>query len=106
MAFYGCAPSPSSTDMTVPATNDREKLGRRWLLVSFVFCPCHLPIIMGVLGALFGGSAFGALVGRNTIAVGIVFGTIYAALLVIGFRHLRAATEDIDCSTGECKLPA
>lgn len=75
-------------------------------MVSFIFCPCHLPVIMGVIGVLFGGSAFGALVGRNTIAVGIVFGTIYAILLAIGFRHLRTATKGIDCRTGECELPA
>ena len=75
-------------------------------MVSFLFCPCHLPVIMAVLGVVFGGSAFGALVGRNTIGVGIVFGLIYAALLVVGFRHLRSATKDIDCSDGECTLPA
>ena len=83
---------------------DREKLGRRWVFVSFIFCPCHLPMIMAVLGVLFGGSAFGALVGRNTIAVGIVFGAIYLALLTIGFRHLRSATKGIDCTDGLCTI--
>ena len=87
-------------------TNRREKTGRKWLAVSFVFCPCHLPVIMAALGVVFGGSAFGTLVGRNTVGVGLVFGAIYAVLLVVGFRHLRAATKDIDCSTGECTLPA
>ncbi|MFT7599702.1 MAG: hypothetical protein ACI8TP_002637 [Acidimicrobiales bacterium] len=90
----------------VAATTDREKRGRKWLLVSFLFCPCHLPVIMTVLGVLFGGSAFGALVGRNTIGEGVVFGAIYAILLVIGFRHLRSATKDVDCTDGECTLPA
>lgn len=88
-----------------PAAADREKLGRKWLMVSFIFCPCHLPVIMAALGVVFGGSAFGALIGRNTIGVGIVFGAVYAILLVIGFRHLRAATRDTDCSNGECTLP-
>lgn len=88
-----------------PAVADREKRGRKWLAISFIFCPCHLPVIMAVLGVLFGGSAFGALVGENTLAVGLVFGAIYAVLLVIGFRHVRAATKDIDCSSGECSLP-
>jgi hypothetical protein len=60
---------------------------------------------MAVLGVLFGGSAFGALVGRNTIAVGIAFGAIYLVLLTVGFRHLRAATRDVDCSNGGCTLP-
>lgn len=103
MAAIDSSPSPAAS---VRSTSDREKLGRKWLLVSFIFCPCHLPVIMAVLGVLFGGSAFGALVGRNTIAVGIVFGTVYTILLVIGFRHLRAATKDIDCNDGQCTLPA
>ena len=90
--------------VSVPA--DREKKGRKWLIVSFLFCPCHLPVVMTVLGVLFGGSAFGALVSRNTIGVGIVSGVIYAILLTIGFRHLRSATKDIDCSDGECTIPA
>ncbi len=96
---------PPSTVGSAPAATDREKQGRTWLMVSFIFCPCHLPVTMSVLGVVFGGSAFGALVGRNTIGVGVVFGAIYAILLAIGFRHLRAATKDIDCSAGECTLP-
>jgi hypothetical protein len=60
---------------------------------------------MAVLGLMFGGTAFGALVGRNTMGVGVVFGLIYTVLLVVGFRHLRAATKDIDCTEGQCKLP-
>ena len=95
--------APAAT--SIQDTTQREKKGRKWLVVSFIFCPCHLPVSMAVLGVLFGGSAFGALVGRNTIGVGIVFGVIYAAFLAVGFRHLRAATRDIDCSTGECALP-
>jgi len=83
----------------------REKRGRAWLVASFVFCPCHLPVSMAVLGVLFGGSAFGALVGRNTLGVGLVFGVVYAVLLGVAFRHLRAATKGVDCSDGECVLP-
>ncbi len=58
---------------------------------------------MGVLGVLLGG--LGPLVGRNTLGVGVVFGAIYVLLLAIGFRHLRAATKDIDCAEGDCVLP-
>jgi hypothetical protein len=94
--------------VAAPATGPTasEKKGRKWLAISFIFCPCHLPVIMAVAGVLFGGSAFGALVGRNTIGVGLLFGTIYAVFLGIGFRHLRAATKDIDCSSGECAIPS
>lgn len=82
----------------------RERRGRRWLMWSFIFCPCHLPLSMAVLATIFGGSAFGALVDRNTIGVGIIFGLIYAGGVAIGFRHLRAATKGADCAAGECDL--
>ena len=82
-----------------------ERRGRRWLIWSFIFCPCHLPISMAVLAAIFGGSAFGALIGRNTLGVGIVLGTIYAIGVGIGFRHLRAAAAGKDCSGGACEVP-
>jgi hypothetical protein len=98
--------TPSFLTKPPIANKSNERKGRKWLFVSFIFCPCHLPVIMAVLGLAFGGTAFGALVGRNTIGVGLVFGLIYAVLLVVGFGHLRAATKDMDCTDGECKLPA
>ncbi|MFV0259646.1 MAG: hypothetical protein ACK5PP_14515 [Acidimicrobiales bacterium] len=82
-----------------------ERRGRRWLLWSFVFCPCHLPLTMAVLAFLFGGTAFGALIAGNRAAVGIVFGLLYAAGVAVGFRHLRRARAGYDCSGGACTLP-
>ena len=61
---------------------------------------------MAVLATVFGGTAFGSLVGRNTIAVGICFAIIYAIGVGIGFRHLRAAAQGLDCSTDSCEVPA
>ena len=94
--------------MDVPEAEpvDRERRGRRWLVVSFLFCPCHLPVIMGALGLVFGGSAFGALVSRNTLGVGLLVGAVYVMLLGVAFRELRAATKDIDCSDGACTVPS
>ena len=93
-------PTDAIERTVVPA--DPEKRGRKWLAWSFIFCPCHLPLSMAVLGFIFGGTAFGALVSRNTLGVGIAFGAIYAVGLAIGFRHIRAATKDIDCSGEDC----
>ena len=87
------------------ATSDHERRGRRWLIWSFVFCPCHLPLTMGVAATLFGGTAFGTLVGSNKLGVGLISGAMYAVGVGIGFRHLRRATKGIDCSTGSCELP-
>jgi hypothetical protein len=81
-----------------------ERRGRRWLIWSFVFCPCHLPISMAVLAAVFGGSAAGAMISRNTIGVGLALGAIYAIGVAIGFRHLRAAGLGKDCRRGDCTI--
>ncbi|MEE9417519.1 MAG: hypothetical protein V3V01_19730 [Acidimicrobiales bacterium] len=81
-----------------------ERKGRRWLIWSFIFCPCHLPISMAVLAAIFGGSAFGSLVSRNTLWVGLAFGTVYAIGVAIGFKHLRASAAGKDCSKGSCEI--
>ena len=94
----------SATDPTAP---DRlERTGRRWLLWSFVFCPCHLPLTMAVLATVFGGTAFGALVERNTLGVGMVVGTLYAIGVGIGFRYIKQATAGRNCADGSCELPA
>ncbi len=82
----------------------RERRGRRWLLWSFIFCPCHLPISMAVLAVAFGGTAFGTLISRNTLGVGIVFGLLYAAGVAVGFWHLRAAAAGQDCAGGTCDI--
>lgn len=81
-----------------------EKRGRRWLLWSFIFCPCHLPLTMAVLATVLGGSAFGAFVSRNALGVGLLVGAIYLVGVAIGFRHIRAANAGRDCSTGSCEL--
>ena len=81
-----------------------ERRGRQWLIWSFIFCPCHLPWTMSVLAAIFGGTAFGSLISRNTLGVGLIVGAIYAAGVWIGFKHLRAAAAAKDCAAGACEI--
>lgn len=59
---------------------------------------------MALLAALFGGTAFGSLVSRNALGTGLVLGAIYLTGVAIGFRYLRRATKDIDCSDGSCTI--
>ena len=93
-----------TVEPAAPDPDARERQGRRWLIWSFIFCPCHLPISMGVLAAIFGGTAFGTLVSRNTLGVGLAFGAVYAVGVGIGFRHIRAATTGRNCRDGECTV--
>lgn len=71
---------------------------------SFVFCPCHLPISMAILAAIFGGSAFGVLLSRNATRVDVVFGLVHAAGVGVGSWHLRAANAGRNCAGGSCEI--
>ncbi len=95
---------PTADD--APDAKRLERKGRRWLIWSFVFCPCHLPLSMAVLASVFGGTAMGTLISSNTLGTGIVFGSIYAVGVGIGFRYLRKATKGYDCSGDTCTIPA
>ena len=100
--------SSTMTDQQIDshgAADELERRGRRWLIWSFILCPCHLPITMAVLATVLGGSAFGAVVQRNTLMVGLVVGSIYAVGVAIGLRYVRQATKDRDCASGSCDVP-
>jgi hypothetical protein len=81
-----------------------ENRGRLWLVVSYLLCPCHLPVSMALLGAAFGGTAVGAAVTGNAWRTGLVLGALYVLALWRGFRSLRRAKarlapgERLDCS--------
>lgn len=95
-------PEPAAAGQPDPKA--LERTGRRWLVWSFIFCPCHLPLSMAVIASIFGGSAFGTLVSRNALGTGLVLGTLYAIGVGIGFRYLRKATKGIDCSGDTCTI--
>ncbi len=104
-SFFGRSSLPED-----PEARRLEKRGRRWLIVSYTLCPCHLPVTMTLLGFLLGGSAVGTVVGGNSLAVGVVLGVLYAVVLWRGFRSLRRAKRlagpggRIDCSGETCEV--
>lgn len=60
-----------------PQARQHEKRGRKWLVLSYFLCPCHLPITLALVGAAFGGTVFGAAVTGNALRVGIVMSAGY-----------------------------
>lgn len=87
-AFLGGASLP-----TDPGARAHEKRGRRLLLVSFLFCPCHVPVLLALVGALLGGTVVGAAVTGSALRVGVVLTATYAVLLWRGFRQIRRAKQ-------------
>lgn len=84
--FFGASSLP-----TDPLARSHEKRCRRWLMVSYRFCPCHIPLTLALLGALLGGSTFGAALAGNGIHVGVVLTAVYAGVLWRGFREISRA---------------
>lgn len=93
-----------------PTARRLEKRGRWWLALSYLLCPCHLPITLTLAGLAFGGTALGATIAGNAIWVGIALTFAYALVLWRGFRQLRrskqalAAGESLQCSTSGCVI--
>ncbi|HSL58731.1 MAG TPA: hypothetical protein VK866_12875 [Acidimicrobiales bacterium] len=84
--------------LTVPPA-EVERRGRRWLLGSFVFCPCHLPWTLAILGAMLGGTAFGAAIREHTVLAGVVITAVWVAGTARGFVLVRMAEK------GTCPPP-
>lgn len=80
-------------------TEPLERRGRRWIFGSFIFCPCHLPLTLGILATVLGGSALGAMVRDHAWLAGSVITAAWVAGTWRGFRLVRLAEK------GACPLP-
>lgn len=98
-AFVGSASLPADLD-----ARRAEQRGRRWLVLSYALCPCHLPLVLALIGAGLGGTA---LAGASRWGVGAVLGTLWVLVLWRGFRQIRRANAieagaSHTCPSGSC----
>jgi len=96
-------PEPTTTgDPTSAATIDPrslERRGRWWLAVSFLFCPCHLPLTLGLLAGVFGGTALGALLRDHAWVAGGIIAATWVAGTARGLLWIRRAERgDLTCA--------
>ena len=76
-----------------------ERRGRWWLAVSFLFCPCHLPLTIGLLAGVFGGTALGALLRDHAWVAGGVIAATWLAGTARGLVWIRRAERgDATCA--------
>lgn len=68
-----------------------ERRGRRWLIWSFLACPCHLPLTLAVVGAVLGGTALGALLREHTLLAGLIVASVWIAGTARGLMLVRQA---------------
>ena len=84
---------------TVPGPPPLERRGRRWIFGSFALCPCHLPLTLGILVTVFGGTAAGAVLRDNTVLAGLAISAAWIAGTWRGFRLVRRGRR------GACLVP-
>ena len=95
--------SPPSSESTVPSetSNPLEKKGRRWLIWSFLLCPCHLPVTLALLAVVLGGTAIGTLVADNAVLAGAIVTTVWLYGTARGLRYIRKADRgELVCEVG------
>ncbi|MFB9992658.1 hypothetical protein ACFFLM_11835 [Deinococcus oregonensis] len=85
----------------MPTSEALTRHGRRWVILSFIICPCHLPITLGILTTVLAGTAAGLwlhqhlLLSSLIVAVTWAFGTTRGLLLIRQadrFAHAVVAT--------------
>ena len=81
-----------ATCSLTPEQADRR--GIAWIVGSFVLCPCHLPITLGVLAAVLSGTAAGALIYAHVYVTGAVMAILWLAGTLQGFRLMQRARVD------------
>lgn len=82
-------PKSRSAQPVVPHTHPQKK-SWPWLVAAFALCPCHIPILLAVVGT----TASGAAVARNQT---VLFVAMAAAFGVALWRYLATPREAESC---------
>ena len=68
-----------------------ERRGLWWLLGAFLFCPCHLPLTVGMVTAVLAGTGLGAVLRDHSWIAGTVITLTWLAGTAYGFHLIRQA---------------
>jgi len=72
---------------TDQAHTHTEKRSWSWLVAAFLLCPCHLPIVLAILGT----GAFGGLIARSQGVLFVVLGAAFGFALWRGLSGSKTA---------------
>lgn len=95
---------PAAAEPSAPAVDGKalERRGRAWLIWSFLACPCHLPLTLGFLGVVLGGTALGAVLRDNAWLAGGVITAVWAAGTARGLWLVRKGERgELTCAVPE-----
>ena len=80
----------------LPDLGQLENRGMAWMIGAFVFCPCHLPITLGALALLLGGTAAGAALSAHPYIAAVIVTLLWAAGTWRGYALIRSARRYAD----------
>lgn len=92
---------PAPPTQAPVADRGLERRGRWWLIWSFLLCPCHLPLSLGMLGAVLAGTSLGAVLRDHAWVAGTLITLTWVAGTGYGFHLIRQAQR----ADGSCPLP-
>ncbi|MFF9815196.1 hypothetical protein [Streptomyces sp. NPDC014006] len=73
----------------VTAVRRRERRGLATVIGAFAICPCHLPLMLALLGAALGGTAAGVFLREHIWLAGSVITLVWVALTWRGLWLVR-----------------
>lgn len=85
--------TPVATDQAHTHTENRS---RSWLVAAFLLCPCHLPILLAVVGT----GAFGGVIARSQGVLFVVLGAAFGFALWRGLSGSKTAEACPTCREG------
>lgn len=68
-----------------------------WLVGAFLFCPCHLPLALGLAATVLGGTVVGAMLRDHPVVAGTVIAVVWLAGTWRGVHLLRSARARAGC---------
>ena len=75
----------------LPAPTQLENRAMLWMIGAFVFCPCHLPLTLGALALLLGGTTIGVLLRAHPYIAAAIVTALWAAGTWRGVALIRSA---------------
>ena len=82
----------------------RRLKGMALLATGILACPCHLPLTLGLLAVVFGGTALGAFLQQHTGLVVAAATGYFLVAIVLGLRYLGVGTTPSGDSWS-CEVP-
>jgi mercuric ion transport protein len=71
------------------------------LTLAAVACPCHLPLLIGVLG----GTTIGAVLAANFLTAFVLLGAVFVGAVAVGLRALEAGSGRACARDGARRTP-